>query len=113
MRAYFIIRKDLNLSPAKLAVQVGHGVCLMYNNIGLVEPIKRWNANNMKKIVVKIDNEDKMNNIWNKLLDDKYFSEKIYDLGLTELNGFTHTGIVLLVSENDIPNYVKRLRLYE
>lgn len=113
MKAYYIIRKDLNLSPAKLAVQVGHGTCLLYNNIGLVEPIKRWNSNDMKKIVVGVDNEEKMKNLWNKLVEDKYFAEMIYDLGLTELNGFTHTGIVLLIAESDIPNYIKRLRLYE
>jgi peptidyl-tRNA hydrolase len=113
MRAFYIIRKDLNLSPAKLAVQVGHGTCLIYNSHELSDAIKRWNKNNMKKIVVSVDNETKMNNIWDKLSRDKYFSHMIFDLGLTELSGFTYTGIVLLVAENDIPNYIRRLRLYE
>lgn len=111
MKAYFILRTDLNMSPAKLAVQVGHGVALMYNNPALANPLKQWyGKDEMRKIVVKVDNEEKMNNIWNRLVEDKLFAEKIYDNGYTELDGFTYTGIVLLADE--VPNYIKRLRLY-
>ena len=114
MKAYFIIRKDLNMSPAKLAVQVGHGVCKLFMNSALKEPLNNWlYKSEMKKIVVSIDNADKLKGIWLKLVQDKFFAEEIYDNGYTEFNGFTYTGIVLLVAEDDVPNYIKRLRLYK
>lgn len=112
-KMYYIIRKDLNMSPSKLAVQVGHGTSLMFLNTALKVPLTEWFCrNNMKKIVVGIDNEEKMRNLYLKLFNDKYFVEKIYDMGLTEFDGYTETGTVLLVNEDDIPNYIKRLRLY-
>lgn len=112
-KMYYIMRKDLNMSPSKLAVQIGHGTALMFLNQALKEPLIDWfTCNNMKKVVVSIDNEEKMINLYLKLFNDKYFADKIYDIGLTEFNKYTETGIVLLIKETDIPKYIKRLRLY-
>lgn len=113
-KMFYIMRKDLNMSPSKLAIQIGHGTSLMFLNPCLKVQLVEWfTENNMKKIIVSIDNEEKMKNIYLKLFNDKFFVDKIYDIGLTEFDGYTETGIVLLIKESNIPNYIKRLRLYK
>lgn len=111
-KAYFVIRKDINISPAKLAVQVGHG-CDFIHTVSDIKYKNHWLNDRRAKIVVSIDNIDKLNKLEEKLINDKIGYNTIIDAGLTEFNGPTLTGIVIFpLKQDETPTYLKRLRLY-
>ncbi len=117
-KIYFIMRKDLNMSPAKLAVQIGHGMDYAYGALNIHPEILsdrfiKWVENQRKKIVLEIKNEEKLETAKNKLSEQGIIYFSIIDNGLTEFDGKTNTGIIILpISDDKIPKYIKRLRLY-
>ena len=59
IKAYYVLRKDLNMSPAKLAVQCGHGTQLLMlsENYKILED---WKLNSdSRKVVCEISSEEK------------------------------------------------------
>lgn len=111
-KAYYLIRSDLNMSVAKIGVQVGHGT----DSIHILKDgyFLKWLRNHRKKIVLKIKSEDELTSIAHKLDSDNIKYNYIVDNGLTELNGITNTGIVIFPIEGDkAPKYIKRLQLYK
>lgn len=117
-KIYFIMRKDLNMSPAKLAVQIGHGMDYAYGALNIYPEILsdrfiKWVENQRKKIVLEINNKEKLETAKNKLSEQGIIYFSIIDNGLTEFDGKTNTGIIILpISDDKIPKYIKRLRLY-
>lgn len=110
IKAYYVIRKDLGMSAAKLAVQVGHGTQLLMRNS---DPyiIKDWEEfSDSRKIVCEISSEEKLNNLFESLVSNKV---KIVDSGYTEFDGKTFTGIAFFIDDTELPNKVKRLQLYK
>ena len=73
-KAYFIFRTDLNLTPAKLAVQVGHGVDLIWENSSdNAAAFNAWLAKesgDRRKIVLKLKTLDQLNNLKKTLESD-------------------------------------------
>jgi len=113
IKTYYLIRNDLNMSIAKTAVQVGHGTDYVHYYGSCYKHFSGWVENSRKKIVLKIDDLTHLDKIKEKLREDNIHYETIEDNGLTELNGKTITGIVILpLNEEDVPKYIKRLRLF-
>ncbi len=114
IKAYYLIRQDINMSTAKLAVQIGHGTDFIHlvgscNNVLYYE---KWLSNNRKKILLKIDTLEKLFNIEHLLKESNIEYALIYDNGLTEFGEKTLTGLVIYpTSPEQIPKQVKRLRL--
>jgi len=114
MKAYFIMRKDLNMTPAKLAVQVGHGTQYIMRN-SMKDDLDEWETlNDSRKIVCEISSEEKLNNLY-EFLKDKLQVNKIIDSGYTEFNEPTFTGISFLLTIDDAEVFkkLKRLQLYK
>lgn len=114
IKAYFVMRKDLNMTPAKLAVQVGHGTQLLMRSADYDE-LKSWeNYCDSRKIVCGVSSENKLNSLYS-ILKDTITTVEIIDLGYTEFEGKTKTGIAFLYDDNlenlFIKNKIKRLQL--
>lgn len=103
-----IIRKDLEMSPAKLGVQVAHGAIESYVK---TDPCIRdqWYMEGMRKIVLMIKTLDDLKSL------EKSSDKAIYivDFGLTELTPNTTTGLTFPIMLNeDIDKITKHLKLY-
>ncbi len=111
-KAYYILRRDLNMSTAKLAVQVGHGTYLVHAWSGF-DAYMLWKSQDRRKIVLSIKTEAKLNNLITLLQEKLIQYREIVDLGLTELDGLTMTGIVIMpIDEDKLPKQIQRLQLW-
>jgi len=111
-KAYYILRQDLNMSTAKLAVQVGHGTDMIHAFCGF-DTYMLWKSQDRRKIVLSIKTKVKLNNLITFLQEEKILYREIVDIGLTELDGLTTTGIVILpIKEDKLPKRVQRLQLW-
>ena len=81
------VRADLNLSPGKLAAQVGHAVvdCVLATRTNNMKWFRKWHAEGQKKVVVKVSDVDDLNELKNKARRNKLSTSLIADAGLTEL----------------------------
>lgn len=113
---YIIVNADLQLSPAKLAVQVGHGVELYYQSLVILsdvdlalDPVWRlWIGSGSRKIVLKANPTQ-----WNKIKEcDEISGYLVKDAGLTECEPNAETCIVLPPRrKSTIHKLIKRLQL--
>ena len=100
------------MSAAKLAVQVGHGTDMVHAFCGF-DIYTLWKSQDRRKIVLSIKTEKKLNNLISVLQEKNILHRMIMDLGLTELDGLTTTGIVILpIEEDKLPKQVQRLQLW-
>ena len=85
-----VVRKDLNLSPGKLAVQVAHACveCVLSSN---KEIIKLWRTEGAKKVVLEVPNLQELLKIYDKAKQEGLTTVLIKDAGLTELEPGTIT----------------------
>jgi PTH2 family peptidyl-tRNA hydrolase len=104
-----IIRKDVDMSPAKLGVQVAHGAIESYVR---TDPFIRdeWYMEGMRKIVLAVNSKQELDDILLKSKKGIY----IIDFGLTELEPNTVTGMAfpIMITE-DINKITKHLKLYK
>ena len=126
IKAIYVIRRDLNMSGPKIAVQVGHGTDFVHTRPNHTYTSKegrkytmcycRWmgSEGNRRKSVVGIKTEKKIKNVIKILKDNNIRFDEIWDAGYTELDGETMTGIVIHPIEDDeLPKAVRRLRLLD
>lgn len=100
------------MSTAKLAIQVGHGTDMIHTWSSF-EIYELWKSQDRRKIILSIKTEKKLNNLIAILQEKNIPYRKIVDLGLTELDGLTTTGIVLMpIKEDKLPKQVRRLQLW-
>lgn len=123
IKTTYIIRRDLNMSEAKLAIQVGHGTDFVHmrhlldnsGDYGLRHDqwYDQWiNESNRRKSVVGIKTETKLKNLIQTLTNNVIRFNEIWDAGYTEFDGPTMTGIVIHPMDVDhLPKAVTRLRL--
>ncbi len=122
IKTIYVIRKDLNMSGPKIAVQVGHGTDFIHmrtllnytGEYGRRHDIwyAQWIADDRRKSVVGIKTEVKLKNLIKTLKDATIRFNEIWDKGYTELDGETLTGIVIHPMDADeLPKAVTRLRL--
>jgi peptidyl-tRNA hydrolase, PTH2 family len=103
-----VIRKDVEMSPAKLAVQVAHGAIESYQR---TDPCIRdeWYEEGMRKVVLMIKSLEELQSL-NKNVPCGTF---IIDFGLTELEPNTITGIAFnILNIAEVPKPLKKLSLY-
>lgn len=110
IKAYYVIRKDIKMSKAKLGVQIGHGtdfIHLMING-----NYRKWIEENRRKIVCGISTIEDLQKLIDNLKNDKIGYHEIIDLGFTEFNNVpTLTGIVIYpIDDETMPKYLKRLQ---
>lgn len=118
---YIIVNADLQLSPAKLAVQVGHGAELYLEHfwkiyIGVSEETRtdwsvihhQWINSGSRKIVLKANPTQ-----WKKIKEsDEISGYLVKDAGLTECEPNAETCIVLPPRrKSTVHKLIKRLQL--
>jgi peptidyl-tRNA hydrolase, PTH2 family len=104
-----VIRKDIEMSPAKLGVQVAHGSIESYVK---TDPAIRdeWYMEGMRKIVLMVNSKEELTNILRSCHSAVY----IVDFGLTELEPNTVTGLTFpIMLTEDIDKITKHLKLYK
>ena len=82
-----VTRKDLKLSPGKLAVQVAHAavVCSFETKKNNIKWFRKWMDEGAKKVVVKTDSIDDFFTLKKKASDLKITSYLVTDAGHTEI----------------------------
>ena len=88
-----VVRKDLDLSPGKLAVQVAHAAveCSLLSKRKKPSWFKAWREQGSKKVVVKVDSLEDLYVVKDKAKDLGLVAEIIKDAGLTEVPPGTET----------------------
>lgn len=101
-----IWRNDLKVRKGKIAAQVAHAsmafltkemnwfvgdVYVYFETKGFndkqAEAIVHWLKNSFRKIIVYVDSEEELREIYQKALDKGLIASMIVDSGLTEFNG--------------------------
>lgn len=115
-KAYFIMRRDLDLSAAKLAVQLGHGVDWLWSGQGSqAETFSAWRdpaRGNRRKILLEVKSLAQLETVEKKLAEAGLACARIVDAGYTEVAPDTVTGLVVFPVEQ-LPASLKRLRLWQ
>ena len=123
IKQVIIVRKDLNLTPGKMAAQVAHAslnaILLRASRINdtLVlktdEVFDNWIFGDFKKIVLAVKNEKELFKYYNKFIEKGFIATMIKDLAYNELLEPTYTAIgIEPLKASEIDPIVKRLRLY-
>jgi peptidyl-tRNA hydrolase len=115
-KAYFLLREDLALPCAKLAVQVGHGVDLLWINRSFDEArFNKWldkNDGDRRKIVLAVKSLEKLINTKLTLAADNIMTFDIIDSGYNLVASETLTGIAIFPLDIEHKT-LKRLRVYD
>ena len=115
-KAYILLRKDLEMSEGKLAVQVGHAVDQIWNYSTVCTEEERtafdaWFSTGRRKILLRLRDEADMMKIKAKLEDEGAAVFDVFDFGVNFFNGLTYTGLVVFPSLSEIKS-LKRVRVY-
>lgn len=115
LRAIYVMRRDLNMSSGKMAVQVGHLTTDMVMSIADTCEFAEWYTEcAQKKITKGIKTMAKLQNLMKTLLDEGIEFATMHDNGLTEFNGVrTFTGIVIFPTYKELPTKVHKLQLWK
>ncbi len=85
-----VVRKDLNLSRGKLAVQVAHAA-LGASEIADPKVKESWEREGAKKVVLEVENKEKLIKLYEKAKNMGLPAVLIKDAGLTEIPPGTTT----------------------
>jgi len=112
--AFFLLRRDLEMSDAKLAVQVGHGTDFIHMSGKDNTSYAGWlNGADRRKIVLEVNTEDHLTNIIMILERIGTRFDVIEDWLGSEFEGKRVTGVVVHpLEEQYLPKKLKRLRLW-
>jgi PTH2 family peptidyl-tRNA hydrolase len=103
---YIIVNKDLEMSPGKIAAQVGHvcTICAVEDNLN--PKFIQWFNINQKKVILHAHEKDILQLIY------QGFGYYIHDLGLTEIPAGSLTALSLgIMTRLEAEPFVKRLQL--
>ena len=126
VKQVIIVRKDLKMRPGKLAAQVAHasmkaildtcnlleGRVLFKSN--MPEPMYQWLTGIFTKVVLAVESEEELLELYNKALCAGLICSLVTDAGLTVFNGIpTNTCIAIGPEESykidAITNHLKLL----
>ncbi len=87
-----VVRKDVDLSPGKLAVQVAHAsVACAVESKESGDYFDRWFNEGQKKVVVKCDDLEHMDFLQQRAEKEELVTKVVQDAGLTEVVPGTKT----------------------
>jgi len=104
-----VVRKDLKMSPGKLAVQVAHGSIAAAERARneRKEWLKAWLTEGQKKVVTKAE-EDELHELRDQAAGLGIPNELIQDAGLTELPPGTTTVLAIGPAPNELIDKITR-----
>lgn len=114
IKAYYMIRKDLQLTPKELAVQIGHGTQYLVLN-AKDQIVNRWIYNSdSQKVICDIEDLTQLNRLTALLASYNVDYRPIIDFNLTEDTQYVLTGIALFVNSEELAKEVlEEIQLYE
>lgn len=120
LKAYYVIRTDLNMPASKLAVQVGHGTQLLMNYVES-NILDTWEQiSDSRKIVCTCSTEEKLLNLLHRILPciDVLGCTIIEDSGYTFFKERTKTGLVFMadvenIKDETVVKAIKRLQTWK
>lgn len=92
MKQAIIIRNDLKMGKGKIAAQASHASIASFLLVSK-DKQERWLNEGMKKVVLKVNSEKELVDIFKKAKKEKISCELITDAGLTQLEGPTKTAV--------------------
>lgn len=113
IKQVIIVRKDLNMRKGKMCAQVAHASMkfltknyktgeLLISEID--EMAQEWLKGSFAKIVVGVNSEEELKEVFNRALKEGIRAEEIIDSGFTEFNGVPTLTCICLG-----PDYVEKL----
>ncbi|MCK4927731.1 MAG: peptidyl-tRNA hydrolase Pth2 [Candidatus Aenigmarchaeota archaeon] len=112
MKQAIVIRKDLNLSKGKIAAQAAHASLGAYKKASFVNK-SIWEINGQKKVVLKIESEKAIIDLFNRAKKEKLKAALIRDAGKTEIPAGTITALAIGPEKDDkIDRLTGHLKLY-
>ncbi len=98
-----VVRKDLNMSCGKLAVQVAHASLEAAESVRSKYPdiYMEWRNEGAKKVVLQVENEEKLMKIYREASERGLVAVLIRDAGLTELEPGTATAVGIGPQESE------------
>lgn len=110
-----VVRKDITMSPAKLAVQVAHAC------VGAIEKSKHLNFDlwfkhgfEQKKVVLQVNNFEELSSLYHLAESKNLLPYLVIDAGLTELPPSTPTCIGFPPYKSEIIDELTgKLKLYK
>ena len=92
-----IVRPDLKMGKGKIAAQVAHASVSALEKTRAIHPewVSEWLREGQKKVILKVNSEDDLIQIYNSALKMGLPAVAIFDKGLTQLppNTLTTVGI--------------------
>jgi PTH2 family peptidyl-tRNA hydrolase len=103
-----VTRRDLDLSPGKLAAQVAHAAvaCALDTKRDNSKWFSKWQNEGGKKAVVKVDSEQDFYSLKEKAEELKIVANIISDAGHTEIPAGTNTVLGIGPAPNNIIDQV-------
>ena len=111
-----VIRNDLGMSCGKISAQVAHAAVSLYelarNKRKFKKWLKNWINEGQKKVVVKVQSERELRNLYQQALKLDLPAVIIQDRGLTEIPPGTSTTLGIgPAPEGEIDKVTKNLSL--
>jgi PTH2 family peptidyl-tRNA hydrolase len=95
-----VLRRDLEISEGKKCVQSAHASLGAYEKADK-EIIKKWNSEGQKKVVLEVDSEKDILELFKKAKKEKIPCFLVKDAGLTEVEPGTITALGLGPEEEE------------
>ena len=112
LKQVILIRKDLNMSKGKIAAQAGHA-CVDATLSSNKKLIDSWRKQGMKKIALKVENEEELLKYLKKAEDAQITFSLITDAGHTEIEPGTKTcGAIGPAPESLIDKITGELKMF-
>lgn len=128
IKQVLVVRKDLNMRKGKIAAQCAHAsIKVFLDKINITprfdegnnacfyinDKEKEWIEGSFTKIVVSVENEEELLNVYNKAKEKNILCSLVIDNGLTEFHGIkTNTVVAIGPEESEkIDEITKDLKL--
>jgi len=100
MKQVIVVRSDLKMGKGKLAAQVAHASIASFLKANFLVK-RKWLKEGMKKIVLKVNSEKELLEIYEKAKNAKLPCEIIRDAGHTQLEPGTITALGIGPAEDE------------
>ena len=108
-----VVREDVKMTPAKMAVQVAHAVTGCIMSLNLDEASKAWFIEGQKKIILRVPDLEALKKVEAKADEHELPNYLVEDFGLTELEPGTVTCLGIGPALNsDMKLVTGRLKLW-
>lgn len=94
LKQVIVVRQDLKLPKGKMAAQVAHASVEAVLRSSS-DKVNEWHSKGMKKIVLKVENEQEMLKLWQNSKDLKMVASIITDAGKTVVAPGTRTCLAI------------------